>query len=455
MTAAQGELDVLQDFNLEYARRRTRLNRTVSVAGVDFIAERRFAYGSEFEASDGFAAWWGAYLRSDRTNADLSKQPVRFVDLFSSVGGLSLGAAEAIEALGMRPLPLLAADVDEDALKVYRRNLSPREVVNESVRSLVDFRVTREGAGASFAYEPQLKDERLIALRGRTDLLLAGPPCQGHSTLNNHSRGNDPKNLLYLTVPAIAVALNARHVVIENVPNVVNDQSAVVETTHALLRGAGYRISAAVLAADRLGWPQTRKRYFLVASRNSAPLDLGVLAAKMRRPALPVGWALEDFVERPLDPDDIFFSVPQLSEDNQRRVNFLFDEDLHDLPNDIRPDCHKQGTTYGAVYGRMHWDRPAPTITGGFLSPGRGRFVHPRLRRVLTPVEAARVQGFPAWFRLSGGGPQVPSRTDLAKWIGDAVPPILGYTAVLSALAGELVADASGGPLESVNEHAS
>lgn len=149
------------------------------------------------------------------------------------------------------------------------------------------------------------------------------------------------------------------------------------------------------------------------------------------------------------------FSVPQLSEENQRRVNFLFDEDVYNLPNEIRPDCHKDGTTYGAVYGRMHWDRPAPTITGGFLSPGRGRFTHPRLRRVLTPIEASRVQGFPDWFRMAGPTGQDPSRSELSKWIGDAVPPILGYTAVMAAMGGAFASQV-GSPIdESARRHAS
>lgn len=451
MSPTQGEFDVLHGFDVAFTKRGATVEQNIAVSRRTLSHKRRAKGESALESDDDFAAWWGAYLRGPREELDLGASPVRFLDLYSSVGGLSLGAMEAIRTLGFRPVPLLAADVDEDALRVYRRNVRPRETVNESVRALVDFRVSGKGPAATFAYEPAIRDERLAALKGRVDLLLAGPPCQGHSTLNNHSRGNDPKNLLYLTVPAIAVALDAKHVVIENVPNVINDHSGVVESTHTLLRNNGYRISAAVLAADRLGWPQTRKRYFLVASRGSAPLELAALKQRLKRPSLPVGWALEEFLERSLDPADIMFSVPQLSDENQRRVNFLFDEDVYDLPNEIRPDCHKEGTTYGAVYGRMHWDRPAPTITGGFLSPGRGRFVHPRLRRVLTPREAARVQGFPDWFQMAVEGSQGPSRADLTKWIGDAVPPILGYTAVLAALAGEMV----GEDLEQIHEHAS
>jgi DNA (cytosine-5)-methyltransferase 1 len=94
-----------------------------------------------------------------------------------------------------------------------------------------------------------------------------------------------------------------------------------------------------------------------------------------------------------------------LKPETQRRVDYLFDHDLFDLPNSERPPCHRDKMhTYNSVYGRLQWDRPAPTITGGFDTMGRGRFVHPRFRRPLTPREGARLQGFPDWFPPRGEG---------------------------------------------------
>jgi len=115
-------------------------------------------------------------------------------------------------------------------------------------------------------------------------------------------------------------------------------------------------------------------------------------------------------------------------------VNFLIDNDLHDLPNEERPDCHKEGTTYKSVYGRMRADQPAPTLTAGFLSPGRGRFTHPTEPRSLTLREAARLQGFPADYDFRANSFEDPARTDVARWIGNAVPMPLGYAACLAAL---------------------
>jgi len=397
---------------------------------------RRVLHGDS--TGDPFADWWSSFIGGRRPRRDRTREPLRYIDLFSSVGGLSLGATEAIEALGMRAVPLLAADVDGDALSVYAQNLRPRQTLTESISGLVDYRVSGSGSEARFAYEPTIQDNRLGDIAGTVDLILAGPPCQGHSSLNNYSRHDDPKNLLYLAVPAVAVATQAKHVVIENVPNVVADKHGVVQTTIALLRGAGYRVTSGVIAADRMGWPQTRRRFFISASLDSEPIDLKALQTKLERPALPVSWLLRPLLES-LDPVELMHSVPRLSEENQRRIEYLFAHDLRDLPNDIRPDCHKGGTTYSASYGRMAWDRPAPTITGGFLTPGRGRFVHPRRHRVLTPREAARVQGFPDWYDFMIDGAQSTSRTQLGRWIGNAVPTILGATATLSALGGQKI----------------
>src|SRR5205823_6332402 len=84
---------------------------------------------------------------------------------------------------------------------------------------------------------------------------------------------------------------------------------------------------------------------------------------------------------------------------NQRRIEYLFEHDVFDLPNEIRPDCHRlKDHAYHAVYGRMRWNEPAPTITTGFGSTGQGRFVHPLKPRTLTPHEAARLQLIPDFF---------------------------------------------------------
>ena len=100
----------------------------------------------------------------------------------------------------------------------------------------------------------------------------------------------------------------------------------------------------------------------------------------------------------------------------------------------MRPDCHKNGHTYGSVYGRLRMDRPAGTITGGFMTMGRGRFVHPTQKRTLTPHEAARIQGFPDWYRFTDVTGRDLSRRLYEKLIGNAVPPAMGEPPIRWAL---------------------
>jgi len=379
------------------------------------------------------AAWWLSYLEGRRAVATKpTKKTLRVFDMFSGAGGLGLGLRQAADECGMRVHSVVAADQDLGALNVYRRNHETDMIISESVSMLINYQLLESGAGSEFFTEPTVTP-RLSHLSGSIDAILAGPPCQGHSNLNNHSRRDDDRNQLYLTVPAMAVALQVPVVIIENVPAVVHDHRSVVSTTISLLKSCGYEVTCGTLAAHRMGWPQTRKRFFLIATRGFAPVGLeSVSGALSVGTPLSVSWALEGVQKR--GSDSFMDEVPQISSENQRRVNFLFENNLHDLPNQERPECHRQGTTYKSVYGRMRAEQPAPTLTGGFLSPGRGRFTHPTEPRALTLREAARLQGFPHDYDFRPGDEVRPGRTDVARWIGNAVPMPLGYAAGLCAL---------------------
>ena len=77
------------------------------------------------------------------------------------------------------------------------------------------------------------------------------------------------------------------------------------------------------------------------------------------------------------ESDDPIDRPAELSAENMRRIAYLFDNDEYNLPDRLRPDSHKGGHTYPAIYGRLRWDKPAGAITTGFSSPGRGRYIHP------------------------------------------------------------------------------
>jgi len=333
--------------------------------------------------------------------------------------------------VGLRPLVRLALDIDRGALDVYETNFAPQEALAADAGSVVDFKIVGWRGAAEFAYSPVAVHPSLRAARGCVDVVVAGPPCEGHSNLNNRTRRADPRNLLYLDAIAIGVAIDAPTIIVENVPDVVNDHSGVVDTAVALLEQCGFSTTRAVLRADELGLPQRRNRFFLVASR-AGKVDLEQLVRSFARNGTTLRWAIEDLVDTDADP--LMDYVPRLSSENRKRIDYLFDNELYDLPNHMRPACHRNGHTYPSVYGRLRWDEPAATITTGFMTPGRGRFIHPTRRRPLTPREAARIQGFPEWFRFRGGDDRLPKKNALAKWIGDAVPPLLGYVAGFAGL---------------------
>lgn len=356
-------------------------------------------------------------LRSTRPPATTSDGvPVRVVDLFSGCGGISLGAAEAARAVRRRFEPVLACDWADEPLKVYSRNFPDARVVREDLSLM----------SSLIGSAPTPVERRLFGpIKPGVDLLLAGPPCQGHSNLNNHTRRSDPKNELYMKVARAVELLRPKFVIIENVPGVRHDQGKVVDRTRDAIQSLGYRTDAALVDLSRLGVPQSRRRHVMVAvARDSETAFTSVRATAARFGVAPrsVRWGIGDLMD--IRRETLFDHLPGMTEVTRQRIDLLFDEGLFELPDDHRPDCHRtKAHTYGSVYGRMRWDVPSPTITGGFLSMGRGRFVHPERRGTLTPHEAARIQYFPDYFDFG----DLVNRRSLAEAIGNAVPPKLSF----------------------------
>jgi DNA (cytosine-5)-methyltransferase 1 len=369
-------------------------------------------------------AWVQSYLSGQSIEWPAATSRIRVADLFCGSGGLTHGLKLAARSLGVNVEVLLAADSDDQALQLYQANHGAVVPWARNVDELVDFKVDGRGHDATWGTRPSLLDAGLGSLLGELDILVAGPPCQGHSNLNNKTRRKDSRNLLYLTTVAVAVATKAKLCIIENVPDVINDAHDVVETAHALLHKEGYSVDAKVLSADDFGVPQRRRRHFLVAVRGLGyDVDVAQMAEALKASPVTVNDAIKDLAK--LRSKDFFDTVSVLSQENVDRINYLHDKDVDDLPDRLRPDCHKDGHTYPSVYGRIRGGEPAQTITTGFLTPGRGRFVHPTERRTITPHEAARLQSFPDGYAFAAPGTPG-SRATFAKVIGDAVPPLLG-----------------------------
>jgi len=357
---------------------------------------------------------------------------IRTVDLFAGCGGLSLGVKEACRRAGFEHRVEFASEWDEGAMEVFRQNFDPVHYSCEDIDSILSSSHRKTPTKAEQSFLDANTNAR------EPDILIGGPPCQGHSDLNNHTRRADSRNNLYFRMLRATQILSPKSVIIENVSTVIHSKERVVQRTRKLLGKMGYNVSEETLWGDHFGVPQKRKRHFLVASRVSHPDfdQLHSVRSRFRDDPRTLRWAIGDLQEF-YDEDDVFNSSSRPSTRNQERMDYLLDEDSYDLPNEERPPCHRHGHNYPAVYGRMYWDIPSSTITAGFGSTGQGRFMHPSRcivtgrGRTLTPHEAARVQSFPDWFNFSDQ-----RRGTLSKTIGNAVPPLLGMYVAKVALAG-------------------
>lgn len=427
-------------FTESFERTTTDLTRTIELVGQKFSC-RLPATSTEAEPAD---EWDSRVLRGEiPIPLGERRRTIRIADLFCGAGGLSYGVKVALEQLHFEPRFELAADHDAEALEVFARNMQPKVTLGKNVGSLLDYHIEGKAVGARFSYEPEVIDFDLSRQYGRIDMLVAGPPCQGHSNLNNHTRRTDPKNSLYLTVPAFAVALNIPVVIIENIPEVENDHTGVLATALALLKSKDYKVEVRKLKGIDHGLAQTRTRLFVLASKVAPPMD-GLVVPATKRPARPVSWAINDLIDA--NGPSLFDQPSVLDENNARRVAWLHENEKYDLPNEERPDCHKEGHTYKSVYGRMYWDQPAGTITSGFSVPGRGRFIHSLRHRTLTPHEAARIQGIPDSFQFQTRLGEVPLKAYLTKMIGNAVPPIFGQICTF-CLANSLIRETTVDPV--------
>ena len=351
-------------------------------------------------------------MTEDRPDYEGAPNPLRLVDLFAGGGGLTIGVAEAARRVGRGMEVALAVENDDHAADVYALNFPRSNLVRAGVEALFDGEVGT----------PVTASERNIARAvGEVDVLVAGPPCQGHSNLNNHTRRQDPRNALYLRAVRAAEVLRPTLVVIENVPTVRHDKGGVVERSTQALEAAGYSVASEVLHLVKFGVPQRRRRHILLAAINDRiePSVMGRFGSRCDDHAeRSVRWAIEDLVDQTADSGPDAASRPTLV--NLARMQWLIDQDEYDLPNERRPKCHHGPHSYNSMYGRLAWDAPAQTITTGFGCTGQGRFVHPAKPRTITPHEAARLQTLPDFFDLDTRK----GRGVWARVIGNAVPPL-------------------------------
>ncbi|MGH7812408.1 MAG: DNA cytosine methyltransferase [Candidatus Binataceae bacterium] len=252
--------------------------------------------------------------------------------------------------------------------------------------------------------------------KGHADVLIAGPPCQGFSSLG-HRDPDDPRNNLGLVIPIWATAVNARVVVVENVAGYINSSPWV--RIRAQFERAGYETFSWILSASNLGAAQRRVRSFTVFSKIGRPsVETGC-----PQKAKTVRHAFRGLPRFPNHKAQ-HFTLPR-TDFALRRIRLVpAGGDVRDIaraaPELVAPSWFLTGGKIIDIWGRMRWDTVGPTIRTGFLNPSRGRFLHPREDRPISFREAARLQSIPDDFHFCGHAEAI------ARQIGNAVPLELG-----------------------------
>lgn len=359
------------------------------------------------------------FLKSASRTAASDGPPLRWVDLFAGCGAMSLGVSEAAAAKGRRGEVKLSVDFSPMAMSVFRDNFPDADAREDDVSKIF------------CGCEPGPLDgseKKLRLATGEVDLLIGGPPCQGHSDLNNFSRRDDPRNRLYSYMARAADVFRPKAMIVENVRGVIHDRSGALGYASDYLADLGYEVVHGTVDVSQFGVAQKRVRHVLLATLKPLPELTDLLSPYITKPR-SIEWAIGDLAD--IESSKLIDQTSRPSPDNMHRIAHLFDNGLHDLPDAQRPRCHRdKAHTYKSVYGRLRWEDQAQTVTSGFYSMCMGRYVHPSRQRTLTGHEAARLQFIPDSFSFDA----VTSRSALAEMIGNAVPPKLSYVLVRALL---------------------
>ena len=403
------------------------------------------------------------------------RRPVA-IDLFSGVGGLSLGFEQA----GFD----VATSVEYDPVHaaVHAFNFPLTQVLCASVAAISPDDLLAAARGGMAGHGRADWD-------GQVDVVFGGPPCQGFSTMGKRLV-DDPRNQLVFHFFRLVRDLRPRYFVMENVPGMkAGGHSSILNALLEEFAQIGYRIAQPVriLNAADYGVPQDRRRLILLGAREdqappSYPQPTTRPAHKRGEPQLPetrhsylptlapgptVADAIGDLPD--LDQFEELWTADAVPLDDAtlRRMAASASDYARVLRGEIgdagdfayprvwnrqlltsstktahiaRSIERFAATPPGEVepisrFYRLHNQGLANTLRAGTGSE-RGAFtsprpIHPLLPRVISVREAARLHSFPDWFRFHA-----------TKWhgmrqIGNAVPPLLGRAiarAVIEAL---------------------
>ncbi|MHB8781187.1 MAG: DNA cytosine methyltransferase [Candidatus Geothermincolia bacterium] len=363
----------------------------------------------------------------------MKQEPLRMIDLFSGAGGLTLGFTRLS---GNRFEPVWANDICPHAAATYNANFGTHCFVGDIERFLED------------------REHPIPA----ADLVIGGPPCQGFSLLNKQRRG-DSRKRLWRSFLEVVRRSGASAFVMENVPHILGTEEHRQIEQEAL--SLGFSLSSTILCAADFGVSQKRFRAFIIGCSFCDPASTFPPKRTHFDPKKAVrgnGFSADDYIDNPNPwktvrdviadlaaprgteireigpPLDLHFGRKP-TEMSKKRYRAIPKEgmnrfDLERIAPELTPECWKRKKSGGTdLFGRLWWDQPAFTIRTEFFKPEKGRYLHPKQHRPITHREAARLQSFPDDFVFTG------SKTEIAKQIGNAVPPLLAAKVAESVLA--------------------
>ena len=333
---------------------------------------------------------------------------VTAVDLFCGAGGLTRGLLDAGIAVAA------GCDVDNACRYPFEHNNAPAKFRKRSIAGLA--------AKDVISYYP----------KGHVRVLVGCAPC---TTFSRYTQGldrpQDPRWSLLRQFGRLVRQVKPDIVSMENVPGL--QQHAVFTEFLETLADEGFHFSdepaKRLVYCPDYGVPQHCSRLVLLASR-LGPIRLippTHREAKHRTVADAIR-SLPPIAAGEQSSSDALHRASAISDLNLRRLRHSKPGGTwRDWPEDLIAQCHRKvtGKTYRGVYGRMAWNKPAPTITTQFYGFGNGRFGHPEQDRGLSLREGAILQSFPKTYQFTKPGSGYSTKT-VGRMIGNAVPVRLG-----------------------------
>lgn len=331
---------------------------------------------------------------------------IKAVDFFCSGGGMSCGMQQSgIEIIA-------GIDFDINCKETYEANIKGSQFIHADVFDLD---------------EKELEKELNITRNDDNLLLIGCSPCQFWSIINTSREKSSKSKDLLKEFRRFVEYFNPGYVVVENVPGVLRrKEESGLEDFIEWLKTNGYTVHANIHEVSNYGVPQHRKRFTLIANRvtneeikphpkeGNKVTVRDVLGVSNGFPLIPHGHK---------DDSDRLHTVASLHELNLQRLAITpsdgGDRMAYVFNKELAPRCHYNKIDgFKDIYGRMWWDRPAPTITTKFFSVSNGRFAHPEEHRAISLREGAVLQSFPNTYKFKGK-----SIANIARMIGNAVPP--------------------------------